>query len=161
MDNTCNYSDEWQPYIGDYDKYEYDVKLKDGRVIENCYPNAGKFNSISPEHDRQSFDENDVVEIRFSQKPRFGINGEVSNVDQYPDEDDFERVDIEMFPYHYLIQDMGIYEYALRTPYDSSNRKAYPGGIRLKTVEPKIPRNEPCPCGSGKKYKKCCITKEE
>lgn len=24
--------------------------------------------------------------------------------------------------------------------------------------EPKIPRNSPCPCGSGKKYKKCCLT---
>ena len=24
-------------------------------------------------------------------------------------------------------------------------------------VEPKIGRNEPCPCGSGKKYKKCCL----
>jgi preprotein translocase subunit SecA len=22
--------------------------------------------------------------------------------------------------------------------------------------EPKIGRNEPCPCGSGKKYKRCC-----
>lgn len=22
---------------------------------------------------------------------------------------------------------------------------------------PKINRNEPCPCGSGKKYKQCCI----
>lgn len=26
-------------------------------------------------------------------------------------------------------------------------------------VEPKIGRNEPCPCGSGKKYKKCCLNK--
>ena len=25
----------------------------------------------------------------------------------------------------------------------------------------KIGRNEPCPCGSGKKYKKCCIDKEQ
>jgi|GEM_PF-1909041 len=25
----------------------------------------------------------------------------------------------------------------------------------------KIGRNEPCPCGSGKKYKKCCLPKEE
>lgn len=25
---------------------------------------------------------------------------------------------------------------------------------------PKIGRNEPCPCGSGKKYKKCCLGKE-
>jgi len=25
----------------------------------------------------------------------------------------------------------------------------------------KIKRNDPCPCGSGKKYKKCCVNKEE
>ncbi|PIS34833.1 MAG: hypothetical protein COT37_00570 [Parcubacteria group bacterium CG08_land_8_20_14_0_20_43_9] len=24
----------------------------------------------------------------------------------------------------------------------------------------KVGRNGPCPCGSGKKYKKCCIAKE-
>ncbi len=23
--------------------------------------------------------------------------------------------------------------------------------------EPKIGRNDPCPCGSGRKYKKCCL----
>jgi preprotein translocase subunit SecA len=26
---------------------------------------------------------------------------------------------------------------------------------------PKVGRNDPCPCGSGKKYKKCCLPKEE
>ena len=26
-------------------------------------------------------------------------------------------------------------------------------------TEPKIGRNDPCPCGSGKKYKKCCMPK--
>ena len=25
----------------------------------------------------------------------------------------------------------------------------------------KIGRNDPCPCGSGKKFKKCCISKSE
>ena len=25
-----------------------------------------------------------------------------------------------------------------------------------KTASQKIGRNDPCPCGSGKKYKKCC-----
>ncbi len=25
----------------------------------------------------------------------------------------------------------------------------------------KIGRNEPCPCGSGKKYKQCCLAKDE
>ena len=27
-------------------------------------------------------------------------------------------------------------------------------------TEPKIGRNDPCPCGSGKKYKNCCMNKE-
>ena len=26
-----------------------------------------------------------------------------------------------------------------------------------KISSKKIPRNEPCPCGSGKKYKNCCL----
>lgn len=26
-----------------------------------------------------------------------------------------------------------------------------------ESPQPKIGRNEPCPCGSGKKYKKCCL----
>jgi preprotein translocase subunit SecA len=26
----------------------------------------------------------------------------------------------------------------------------------IRRTEPKIGRNDPCPCGSGKKYKKCC-----
>jgi hypothetical protein len=27
-------------------------------------------------------------------------------------------------------------------------------------TEPKVGRNDPCPCGSGRKYKKCCMGKE-
>ncbi len=33
------------------------------------------------------------------------------------------------------------------------------GNVTTQTVvraEPKVGRNDPCPCGSGKKYKKCC-----
>jgi uncharacterized protein YecA (UPF0149 family) len=37
---------------------------------------------------------------------------------------------------------------------DSDNPFSQP-----RRVEPKIGRNDPCPCGSGKKYKKCCIMK--
>ena len=33
-------------------------------------------------------------------------------------------------------------------------------GIDMKTRK-KIGRNDPCPCGSGKKYKKCCLGKDE
>jgi preprotein translocase subunit SecA len=28
-------------------------------------------------------------------------------------------------------------------------------------VESRLGRNDPCPCGSGKKYKKCCIKNEK
>jgi SEC-C motif-containing protein len=31
-----------------------------------------------------------------------------------------------------------------------------PKGQTVKREQPKIGRNDPCPCGSGKKYKKCC-----
>ena len=37
--------------------------------------------------------------------------------------------------------------------------QATQGEQRVKTIKlkkPKVGRNEPCPCGSGKKYKKCC-----
>jgi uncharacterized protein len=27
----------------------------------------------------------------------------------------------------------------------------------VRRVEPKVGRNDPCPCGSGKKYKQCCL----
>jgi len=29
-------------------------------------------------------------------------------------------------------------------------------GATVRRETPKIGRNDPCPCGSGKKYKKCC-----
>lgn len=28
----------------------------------------------------------------------------------------------------------------------------------IRREQPKVGRNDPCPCGSGKKYKKCCAT---
>ena len=32
----------------------------------------------------------------------------------------------------------------------------FPPRFTLVRKEPKIGRNDKCPCGSGKKYKKCC-----
>lgn len=40
---------------------------------------------------------------------------------------------------------------------DGSRDSDYPGGT--SGVEKKVPRNAPCPCGSGRKYKKCCLNK--
>jgi SEC-C motif-containing protein len=39
------------------------------------------------------------------------------------------------------------------------NREARLGPAPYKAAVPKPGRNEPCPCGSGKKYKHCCLLK--
>lgn len=38
-------------------------------------------------------------------------------------------------------------------------KRVYGESVTVR-IENKIGRNDPCPCGSGKKYKKCCIDKE-
>ena len=39
------------------------------------------------------------------------------------------------------------------------NREARIGPAPFKSAAPKVGRNDPCPCGSGKKYKQCCLLK--
>ncbi|MFZ1101316.1 MAG: SEC-C metal-binding domain-containing protein [Hyphomicrobiaceae bacterium] len=39
---------------------------------------------------------------------------------------------------------------------DLNEAKAAAAAISVRQA-PKVGRNDPCPCGSGKKYKKCCI----
>jgi len=41
------------------------------------------------------------------------------------------------------------------TPYYAGSAPQSP----IRNATPKIGRNDPCPCGSGKKYKKCCLDK--
>jgi hypothetical protein len=36
------------------------------------------------------------------------------------------------------------------------SREPLEAPVQIRREEPKTGRNEPCPCGSGKKYKKCC-----
>jgi hypothetical protein len=58
---------------------------------------------------------------------------------------------------------------------ENKRKAAKPGGVKAHAKldteprrpasrepvrEPKIDRNAPCPCGSGKKYKKCCARGE-
>ncbi len=45
---------------------------------------------------------------------------------------------------------------ALRNNMDAAEYKA-PASEPAHRSEPRIGRNDPCPCGSGKKFKKCCL----
>lgn len=38
-------------------------------------------------------------------------------------------------------------------------REARLGPAPYRSAAPKVGRNDPCPCGSGKKYKQCCLLK--
>ena len=42
-------------------------------------------------------------------------------------------------------------------PYPGKKKKS---GKKRKRKGKKVGRNSPCPCGSGKKYKKCCMGKD-
>ena len=55
--------------------------------------------------------------------------------------------------HHSLITDVAI-EMANWACFREDSEPAPP---RSSSPAPKIGRNEPCPCGSGKKYKKCCL----
>lgn len=69
------YTKEWQNYDHDYgyDKQEYDIQLKNGRVILNCYPNAGKFNSFN-DYTKGEYQEKNIHHIRLSENPVLDIN---------------------------------------------------------------------------------------
>lgn len=156
MINDCNYSDQWQSYIGDYDKFEYDILLQDGTIVENCYPNADKFHSISDAHRGQHFHTKDIVEIRFSQVPRWGINEGVSSAPQYKwlDEQSKKREQQESTKERVSLDNSSSIwndSHGLPPWMTTSHPRTPP-----KVTEPKIGRNTPCPCGSGGKYKTCC-----
>lgn len=56
---------EWSPYPGDYEKYQYDIRLNDGKEYFNCWPNAGKFWAL---RDNIQLQGEQVKEFRISAK---------------------------------------------------------------------------------------------
>jgi len=92
--------------------------------------------------------------------------------------DDVEFVDIEkllgegtpvadlMRPREEVLEDMppmlihNPYEYLEDFKYSHLTKKEREADIQPVRTEPKIGRNEPCPCNSGKKYKNCCLNKK-
>ena len=52
-------------------------------------------------------------------------------------------------------------KYRLATPRDLASLQGHVEPAPPPTPEMvKVGRNEPCPCGSGRKYKRCCLNKE-
>lgn len=67
-----------------------------------------------------------------------------------------------------VILNVEVYRKKCQTPKREQKRKPKKADTSFDTgfgttlpisSEPKVGRNDPCPCGSGKKYKKCCMNK--
>lgn len=147
---------EWIPYT-DYEKSECDVKLKDGTVVYHCWPNAGKFNPLCSDMDYVP--EEEVVEIMYRHYYLDDCCNRNCNGDNPERELEYiakqgSMLDyIEPFNDSDSYVDWGTYDGDL-TWSNFPMRQPTPPFVR---DEPKIQRNEACICGSGKKYKKCCI----
>jgi tetratricopeptide (TPR) repeat protein len=60
-----------------------------------------------------------------------------------------------------IAQTLGMSPEQLVALSESFAQQTYQQSLLGEAAKRKIGRNEPCPCGSGKKYKKCCLRKHE
>lgn len=62
--------------------------------------------------------------------------------------------------YIYTPEQMDAFRKTASEMFDTSGfveMKVPPTQRQMERNPPKVGRNEPCPCGSGKKFKKCCL----
>lgn len=59
-------------------------------------------------------------------------------------------------PREAMLRELGLEEESSLSPLGGSQEPEPPIPIEGISSKPKVPRNAPCPCGSGRKYKKCC-----
>lgn len=167
MQNTENYQDNWLPFTGKHDQFEYDVTLHDGTVIENCFEYQERLTSVSDAHNRLQITLSDIALIRFAQNPRAGIENEFSTAT--PDYAFIKRLENEirnkrMFQsekqreFRILNSMIG---HSVELPQLNYERRGVGRSRRMGDIigvrtEPKIGRNQLCKCKSGIKYKFCC-----
>lgn len=53
----------WTDFDGHYEKHECDVMLKDGTIVEYCWPNGGSF--VQVENTKTIINVADVAKIRY------------------------------------------------------------------------------------------------
>ncbi|MDO9257394.1 MAG: DUF1186 domain-containing protein [Bacteroidales bacterium] len=85
-----------------------------------------------------------------------GINGTYTDVEQQ-----FKKESSRNHKRN-LLTIFELYDYVLSSwagyNEDNSDSEIFDTVLPIQSVSVKIGRNDPCPCGSGKKYKKCCGT---
>ena len=95
-----------------------------------------------------------------------GINDSIVNKNDFENMDENSQVEIEIIPetlFYNMIAADADYLYSLPQWVDILGEekmkelaKKYKNSKTVRREQPKVGRNDPCPCGSGKKYKHCC-----
>ena len=122
--------------------YIEQTKYPDGQELSAWYKT--KFM-----HDEISWIKLDIIDVK--KGGHFDKEGEVSFVAHYEENGEKKRLqEISKF-----IKEEGKWFY---NEHESKIISSAPSSVAKTFVrdQPKIGRNDPCPCGSNKKYKKCC-----
>ena len=136
--------------IVDYFKY----LLSDALVGQTAYMWSSTIRSsldISPNEMIEEIDkafEDDLVELFFFNRNDFNSSLGLSNDEALKRFNRNKR--------HRLIGDT-ISEMEHWACFYAERRSKNPGNMISRTRKKQVGRNDPCPCGSGKKYKKCCL----
>ena len=95
-----------------------------------------------------------------------GINDSIVNKNDFENFDEDSQVEIEIIPeelYYNMVAADADYLYGLPQWVDILGEekmtelvKKFKNSRTVRREQPKVGRNDPCPCGSGKKYKHCC-----
>ena len=95
-----------------------------------------------------------------------GVNDSLKKGNDFENFDENSQVEIEIVPetlfYNMLAADADYlyglpqWETILGEEKIAEIAKKYKQSKTVRRAEPKVGRNDPCPCGSGKKYKHCC-----
>lgn len=118
---------------------------------------TGAIDYIVQTHGGRSEDENERENLEAWSRESEWMGLEVLSTDQGGAEDKTGEVE---FKAHYKVdgQEHTHHEKAEFKKQDGTwffvDGKIVPA--QIKRGQPKVGRNEPCPCGSGKKFKKCC-----
>ena len=60
-----NLTKDWSEYNHDYKKKMQDIRLKDGKVIIKCWPNAGKWVCLS-DNRQKDIDDSEVTNTKLN-----------------------------------------------------------------------------------------------
>ena len=133
---------------GQYDPI-YDISVDDTVFWETWLGGFQQAMRLRPEAwqslARSEADNDDVQAALFLVGRLFGLISD--SIDQEPMEidEELEEAAPDLIPEYVMVL------------HQASRARADPFAVAANENRRKVGRNDPCPCGSGKKYKKCCL----